>query len=311
MDDKIDGVTSVKIVFVGGAGRCGTNILKSIFSKHSRIATLPFEHRFLIDPDGIIDFYSIFHRTWSPYVADKRLKRLEDILNEVSRDRRIHRMLGRILSLINKDGKLISPKKYIGWELEKWCPNLKRHNLELISKLRKFTYRGVWPGTDSYTFKPQMYYCGPRKKEELTEILGDYIRRVIRDLLCEYKKECFIEDNTWNIFFARELLELLPEAKIIHIHRDIKDATASCKLQRWCPSDGRKVADWYATMMKYWLIVRKDLSLHSYWEVKFEDLITSPEEELRKLCEFVDLPFEKSMLDVDLSEAHIGRWKEI
>ena len=46
-----------KVIFIGGSGRSGTNILRKLLSKHSQVASLPFEHRFIIDPDGIIDFF--------------------------------------------------------------------------------------------------------------------------------------------------------------------------------------------------------------------------------------------------------------
>jgi len=308
MDNKINNIP-VKVVFIGGTGRCGTNILKDIFLKHSKVAALPFEHRIFIDPDGIIDFYASFHQVWSPYIADKKVKRLEVLLNELSSDRKIHKLLNRILSFVSKDGKLISPKKYIGWELEKHFPNIKIHNLRLISRLREFTYRGVWPGTDSYTFKPKIYHCQPQRKEELIEILRVYMRNIIRELLCVHNKEFFIEDNTWNIFFAKELIELLPEAKIIHIYRNPRDAIASFSSQRWCPSDRKEAAVWYKAMIKHWLSIRNDLPSRSCHQLKFEDLIKYPAARIKELCEFIGLPFEDSLLDIDLSRAHIGRWK--
>ena len=55
-----------KVIFIGGSGRSGTNILRKILSNHSKVASLPFEHRFIIDPNGIIDFYNSFTLNWSP-----------------------------------------------------------------------------------------------------------------------------------------------------------------------------------------------------------------------------------------------------
>jgi len=298
------------IVFIGGTGRCGTNILKNLFSKHPKVATLPFEHRFLIDPDGIVDFYSTFSQSWSPFMADKRLKRLENLLNEVSNDKIFHKALKKIIFLINKEGKFISPKKYIDWKLTKYFPNFKKHNEKLVSKLREFTYRGIWPGTDSYTFKPQIYHSGPKTKEKLAEIFGNYLRDIIQDFLLENNKEFFFEDNTWNIFFARELLELLPESKVIHIFRDPRDVVASFSQQRWCPGDRKKAALWYKSMMEYWFKIRNYLPSYFYYEIKLETLVNSSEKSIRQLCEFTGLPFEDRLLEVNLGKSHIGRWEK-
>lgn len=301
---------TVKIVFTGGTGRCGTNILKAIFSRHSKIATLPFEHRFFIDPDGLVDFYTSYPQAWSPFWADKRLQRLEKFLREISHVNGIHRLLERIVLSFNREGKFISPKKYCRWELSKHFPDFERNNRELIQQLREFTYIGVWPGTESYSFRPCISHAPPKSKETLAEIIGNYMRRVIRGFLSANGAEIFFEDNTWNIFFARELLELLPESKIVHIYRDPRDVVASFSQQRWCPSDKIKAALWYKTMIEYWLyVVRKGLPADSYSEVKLEALVKSPEITLRRLCEFIRLPFEDSMLDVDLSKSHSGRWR--
>jgi hypothetical protein len=301
---------TLRIVFIGGTGRCGTNILKKIFSKHSQVATLPFEHRFLIDPDGIIDFYSTFPQSWSPFLADKRLSRLKHLLDEVSEDKIIHRILRKILLFINKEGKFISPQRYVGWRLNKHFANFKKYNKRLIAQLHEFEFDAVYPGTDNYTFRPQLYHSSPKSKQELTKIFGDYLRSLIQDFLTVHKKEFFIEDNTWNIFFSREFLGLLPEAKIIHIYRDPRDVVASFSKQRWCPSDKMEAAQWYKTMMEYWFSLKVELPSSSYHETKLESLVNSPEKTIKELCQFTGLPFETGMLRVDLSRSHGGRWKK-
>lgn len=301
---------SVKIVFIGGTGRCGTNILKEIFSKHTRVATLPFEHRFFIDPDGLVDFYSSYSQAWSPFWADTKLRRLEKFLSEISHVNRFHSLLERIILTFNGEGKFISPKRYCRWELSKHFPHFEKHNRNLLQELREFTYDGVWPGTESYSFRPCVHHGPWMSKEELAEIIGRYIKGLIGDFLKDKKADCFVEDNTWNIFFARELLELVPEAKIVHIYRDPRDVVASFIHQRWCPSNIRKAALWYKSMMEYWLReVRVSLTAGQFYEVSLEQLVSQPKETITKLCEFTGLSFEDSLIEVDLTKSNSGRWK--
>jgi len=299
-----------KIIFVGGTGRCGTSIVKDVIAEHPDVASLPFEYRFIIDPDGLVDFYTSSAAAWSPYLADRRLKRLERLLNHLAREPLHHRVLGFLLRQWNRDGKVLSPRIYHGWELVRHLPNFERHTRDLMSKLVDFSFPACWVGTESYQFFPQVYHAAPRPKEELAQILGDFIRSVIDDLIRQTGKTLFVEDNTWNILFAREILELLPEAKIIHIYRDPRDVVASFSQQRWSPADKEQGAWWYRAMMVHWFNMRSALPAGSFYELKLEDLVASPEAMLRDICRFAEVPFDGMMLHTDLSHSHSGRWKQ-
>ena len=299
-----------KVVFIGGTGRSGTNITCQILGTHPKAARLPFEYRFTIDPDGIVDFYRSYPQTWSPYLADKRLKRLEKLLSEISEVNLLHGLVGGVLKLVDKNGKLLSPKRYAAWELKKHIPGFKTYVKELLDDLREFSYQGVWPGTGSYTFLPCIYYAKTRSQEELREILGRFLEKVFESLLAEANADFYVEDNTWNILFARELLQLVPEAKIVHVYRDPRDVVASMIQQRWCPKDKEHTAMWYKTIIEHWFSIRSDLPPGSYYEMKLEDLVNAPEKVVRELCDFIQIPYSQCMVCVDLSHAHSGRWKK-
>ena len=108
-----DAMTSdLQVVFIGGTGRCGTSITSAILGKHSLVTTLPFEYRFIIDPDGIVDFFRSYAATWSPFMADRRLKRLERFLLTLSETPPLHRAVGGILRHLDRGGKILSPRRY-------------------------------------------------------------------------------------------------------------------------------------------------------------------------------------------------------
>ena len=297
----------MKTVFIGGTGRCGTNLLKEIFSFHSQVATLPFEQRFIIDPDGIIDTYISMKSMWSPFVIDKKIKRLEKLLENVSYDKFFQKLIAKILRWIDESGKLISPHKYIGWELNKYFPNFAIRNDMLISDLCDFYYDGVYPGTESYSVVSTIRHNAPMPDEDLVGIFRHYLNNVIGDFLKSQEKNYFVDDNTWNIFFARELLEILPDSKIVCIKRDRDNTVQSMLTQRWCPNHIDILESWYTTMVAYWNKIKKDLPPDSFCEVCFDELVVNPRFEILKLCEFIDIPFEESLLKVEFDESKVKK----
>lgn len=299
----------VKIILVGGTGRSGTSILKETLALHPQAASLPFEYRFIIDPDGIVDFYAGFTAVWSPYIADRRLKRLERFLRTLAREPWYHRLAGRLIQWFDPRGRLLSPRAYHGWELNRHLPRFEHHVDTLMSELIAFSFPACWVGTEGYTFHPRIYHSPPRSREELAPILRKFIHNVIGDLLKETGKAFFVEDNTWNVLLAREILEILPQARIVHIYRDPRDVVASFSRQRWSPRDKVQGALWYRSMMSRWFEIRSSLPPHSLYEVSLERFVREPKEVLQEICLFAEIPFHERMLQIDLSRSHSGRWK--
>jgi len=228
---------------------------------------LPFEHRFLIDPDGLVDFYRSFTAAWSPYLADRRIKRLEKLLLTLAEQPVWSRWIGNAILKLNRDGKTISPRIYHRWHLTAHFPGFKSHVQSLIAELREFSFSAAWSGTESYSWHPEIDHMGPKTPQELAPILGKFVNRVVNDYLAQVGKTVFVEDNTWNILIARELLDMLPQAKILHIYRDPRDVVASFVHQRWCPNDIEQAARWYLDLMTHWFTVRDSLPQESYHEL--------------------------------------------
>tara|TARA_B100000963_G_C22576839_1_gene648841 strand:+ start:21 stop:956 length:936 start_codon:yes stop_codon:yes gene_type:complete len=278
-----------KYIFIGGTGRCGTNITKDILTKSEVVGSLPFEHRFIIDPNGIIDFYNSFNYSWSPYMSDKKLKNL-------------------IIFLKNLSQKNFKKTSYIDWELSKWFPNFDLRNDELFNNLIQFKYTANWPGSsvDDNIF----YFTKPFAKEKLKSILSDYIINNFNDYLDYNKKSCFVEDNTWNILYANELFELVPNSKLLHLVRDPRDVISSFMHQDWCPHDFGMALEFYKSIIERWFKLQQNLPDNFYRIIKFEDLVNNKIETIKKICLFSEIEFDKKMLEIQLKKANIGRWKE-
>ena len=164
----------------------------------------------------------------------------------------------------------------------------------------------------------------------------------VMDHLCEAEcKERYCEQTPRYIFYAREILEAFPDARIVHMVRDPRALLASQK-NRWRLRrlGGRNVPRletlrlWVnyhpSTMTRLWKAATDSaLSLagdRRFKIIRFEDLVADPQSVIRDLCEFLELEYQGEMLDVPqwgssnfaadqsnrgISVAMLDKWKEI
>ncbi len=89
---------------------------------------------------------------------------------------------------------------------------------------------------------------------------------------------------------------VLPQAKFIHIHRDPRDVVASMLGMQWTQGTVRGLTrSWVKALCEHLRCLRV-LPDSAYTGVRFETLVEKPEEELRRLCEFLGEPFDPAML---------------
>lgn len=298
-----------QVIFIGGTGRSGTNILKKVFSAHPDVATLPFEYRFIIDPGGVIDFYRSFPVSWSPYRADAELKRFESFLYSLACATEDKKQRSEAAKQKDPSGLEYTPPSYSGWELEKWIPGYSVFVKEMMDSLIRFRYRALWPGSPEGVEKNEMYFAPHFDQDALKPILSTFLGKCFAAICTKEGKRVFLEDNTHNILFAGDLLALTPEAKFIHIVRDPRDVIGSLIKQRWAPTDLRQAVAWYKAVMNEWLSEKKRLPEGRFIEMKFEDLISDTRNILTRLTEFTGIAFHYDMLNIDLKNHNIGRHK--
>ena len=99
-----------------------------------------------------------------------------------------------------------------------------------------------------------------------------------------------------NVVEIDVLWKLFPDCRIVHIVRDGRGVANSLRKLEWGSKNLLKLAqDWSWRVM----LARKMgmmLGPRSYLEVRYEDLVRSPEPCLRSICEFVGEPFDHDML---------------
>lgn len=308
-NEKNDRHMKNNTLFISGSGRSGTNITKAILGQHSQVGTLPFEYRFSVDPQGVLDFYNTFPAAWSPFIASKKCKDFISFLKSLAR--RDDDLFLKSKEILEKhdNGLELTPYPYHGWELEKVFPGYEKFIETLEENLIEFRYKAVWPGSQPLVENHEMFFCAPKSKRDLQPILTQFFDQCVDAFLAKEEKEIFVEDNTWSILFADDLLELFPQGKILHIVRNPLDVIASMVKQRWTPTEIADATRYYKAIMTHWLSKREKLNSDQLLEIKLEDLTENTEATIHQICQFAGLKFEANLLNVDVSKSNSGRYK--
>ncbi|MBD3318135.1 MAG: hypothetical protein GF344_20320 [Chitinivibrionales bacterium] len=294
-----------KILLIGGSGRSGTTVLSRILSMHPDLSNVP-ESRYLVDPDGIVDFYSSINN-WSPYCYDHKVKRLESLLYDVAKDTLTRTAASYAAHFLSFMPWKLRPR-YWHVRLSDYCPEFRNHVIELIDSLTDFRYQGTWLGMP-FMSKKALLYKGPCSQAEIGKSLRQFLLKTF-GRICE--RQCvshYFEKNTWNHIWFDRILELLPEAKIVHIYRDPRDVVSSYCNQIWMPSDPVQSARVLRDLIKRWEEIKRRIPSKTYHEISLETLVEQPKDTLQGICDFYEIPWNDALMEINLSKSNTGRWK--
>ena len=110
-------------------------------------------------------------------------------------------------------------------------------------------------------------------------------------------------------------IQVFPDAPIVHLVRDPRDVARSCVGMGWDGTAYRGVRHWLGTERE-WAATAPEIPSQQQIEVRYEDLISSPEEHLAAIAtllgveydqRFHDYPSQSTYSKVDASLAY--RWK--
>jgi hypothetical protein len=105
------------------------------------------------------------------------------------------------------------------------------------------------------------------------------------------------DKTTWYLQYLPQLLGYFPDAKFVHIIRDGRDVAASYRNVRHLEDDIRRVAMEWALSVSMICEFGETLGSEQYFEVRYEDLVRSPERMLRNICTFLAEEYSPKMLD--------------
>lgn len=209
-----------KYLMIGGSGRSGTTILCRSMARHPEVSDVP-EWRFATDPDGVIDFYSqMKNGIQSPFHFETRLRRLEKLLDDLSKSDPVSRVVGSAQSrslFHRRTGRAIG-RRYSRINTTSHAPAFRKTSENLIRDLTQFTYPGYWVGTE-FGERTTMRFGG-RPLDQVRQACSRFLLDIAEDVCREQGATAHLEKNTWNILCWDVILELLPHAKLVHIVRD-------------------------------------------------------------------------------------------
>lgn len=179
-------------------------------------------------------------------------------------------------------------------QIKNWVPSImKPEDLEhFFSYLKR---------TEHYQYLPGAQRVFESTKSRLLAEKNCNYEKFYRILIEEYAKSQgklrFGEKTPYNILYLEEITQLFPKGKIIHIKRDPRDVVASyIKL----PAASKDVIihslAWKCFITSWENYLAMPPVAHNYLQLTYEDLVYNPEQELKKICEFIGETYNREML---------------
>jgi len=185
--------------------------------------------------------------------------------------------------------------------------------LSLLARLLA-THEGGYlnrPNPDDYREKALM--LSQSLPEDETHTPASIFRNFLLGIAQRHGANFAIEQTPRNMFYAKEILELYPDAKIIEMTRDPRDVLASLK-HKWrrgyLAKGNYPIFAAVRAWANYHAMVAANLWVANarcgeglvteprFKRVRYEDLVQSPDATITDVCSFLGLAYEADMLKV-------------
>lgn len=107
------------------------------------------------------------------------------------------------------------------------------------------------------------------------------------------------EKTPAHVFHMRLILDVFPGAQFVHIIRDGRDVVKSLQNVEWNPGDVRWSVGRWMDSVSAGRTAGASLRPDQYLEVRYEELTSTPEQTLKRICEYLNEDFTPRMLDFD------------
>jgi hypothetical protein len=173
---------------------------------------------------------------------------------------------------------------------------LRRHRYELAGSFDADAFQAELVGSRSF---PALDMSETEVHAVLTPTPLDYAE-AIRRLLAAYahrRGKSFSGDKTPDgVLTMRLIADLFPEVRFLHIIRDGRAVALSLLQTEWGAKTIEDAAYYWRSRVRAGRRAGRAIGPDRYREVRYEDLVSQPDNTLSQLCRFLGLEFDTAML---------------
>ena len=167
-------------------------------------------------------------------------------------------------------------------------------------KLRQKFFRAIVNYADPYPTWADFEIPKEAFWTALTEInpftISEGYRAFYRLYAARFGKSRWGDKTPLYCFEMNPIRRALPEVRFIHIIRDGRDAALSLRKMWFSP--GWEIDIQAAYWRKYVLAARRaGMGRPDYLEIRYEDLILTPQETLKRVCDYIGLSYDETILN--------------
>jgi hypothetical protein len=136
------------------------------------------------------------------------------------------------------------------------------------------------------------------EEADFLRLLKTYMLRLLEPMVGPLRPgELFVEKTPSHVLFVPEITALLPETRFIHVLRDARDTVASLLGaargwgRGWAPRKAGGAASTWVIHVQAALTAQRQLPREQYLEVRYEDLHADGPGQLRRLADWLCLPW--------------------
>lgn len=160
--------------------------------------------------------------------------------------------------------------------------------MKLSARILNLRYVQRW----GLSLKPNIFAQDRTFREIISRIYGEWALKM--------NKTRWGDKTPHYVTSVPTLVELFPACKIIHIYRDGRDVALSWLRTKFEPQNIFDAALRWKYYVNAGLRDGARLPPETYREIRYEALISQPEDVMKSVCKFIGEPFEKAVLERDL-----------